>query len=48
VPGRIEWQKLQARARELEARLGLPFPRYVSRLKGMNSFNATELLIVPE
>ena len=48
LPARIEWQKLQARARELEARLGLPFPRYVSRLKGMNSFNATELLIVPE
>src|SRR6185436_2816957 len=32
LPGRIEWQKLQRRARELESRLGLPFPRYVSRL----------------
>jgi spermidine synthase len=46
-PGRIEWQELQSRARELESRLGLPFPRYVSRLRGMNSFTASELIIIP-
>jgi spermidine synthase len=45
LPGRIEWQKLQSRARELESRLGLPFPRYVSRLRGMNRGNALELII---
>ena len=47
LPGRIEWQKLQSRAQRLEARLGLPFPRYVSRLRGMNSFTPSELIIIP-
>jgi spermidine synthase len=47
VPGRIEWQALLSRAHALESRLGLPFPRYVSRLRGMNSFTAGELMIIP-
>jgi spermidine synthase len=46
LPPRIEWETLRRRAAELESRLGLPFGRYVSRLRGMNSFNASELLVV--
>ncbi len=48
LPGRIEWDALRRRAERLESELGLPFPRYVSRLRGMNSFTASELIIVPE
>ena len=48
LPARIEWQVLRERAGGLESRLGLPFPRYLSRLKGMNSFTSGELIIVPE
>ena len=48
LPARIEWQKLHGRAQRLESQLGLPFPRYVSRLRGMNSFTASELIIIPE
>jgi spermidine synthase len=46
LPPAIEWETLRARAAELESRLGLPFGRYVSRLRGMNSFSASELLMV--
>ena len=45
APARIEWDVLQRRARRLEAALGLPFPRYVSRLRGMNRASAAELII---
>jgi spermidine synthase len=45
LPGRVAWQALQARAQQLESRLGLPFPRYVSRLRGMNRSAAHELII---
>jgi spermidine synthase len=48
LPARVEWQLLRSRAGQLESRLGLPFPRYLSRLKGMNSFTSSELIIVPE
>ncbi len=44
---RIEWSALRARAGELEARLGLPFTRYVSRLRAMNPSTPTELIIAP-
>ena len=47
VAARLEWQALQRRAAELQSRLGLPFGRYVSRLRGMNRCTATELIIVP-
>jgi spermidine synthase len=46
LPPAIEWDALRARAAELESRLGLPFGRYVSRLRGMNSFDAARLLLV--
>jgi spermidine synthase len=44
---RIEWDALRRRAAELESRLELPFGRYVSRLRAMNAFSSTELLVVP-
>jgi spermidine synthase len=43
----IAWRELRARAAELESRLGLPFGRYVSRLRAMNRWNASELIISP-
>jgi spermidine synthase len=43
----IEWQRLRMRAEELEARLGLPFTRYVSRLRAMNRWTAAALIISP-
>jgi spermidine synthase len=45
LPPAIEWETLRRRAAELESRLKLPFGRYVSRLRGMNSFNASALLV---
>jgi spermidine synthase len=43
---RIEWEELRRRAQQLESRLGLPFPRYVSRLRSMNRSSARELIII--
>ncbi len=41
------WRELRERAAALESRLGLPFGRYVSRLRTMNRWNASELIISP-
>lgn len=43
----ISWAELRARAASLEASLGLPFTRYVSRLRAMNRCTAAELIISP-
>jgi spermidine synthase len=43
----LEWHALRARAEQLESRLGLPFTRYVSRLRAMNRWTAAELIIAP-
>ena len=43
----ITWAELRARAASLEARLGLPFTRYVSRLRAMNRSTGSELIISP-
>jgi spermidine synthase len=43
----ISWSELRRRAGELEARLGLPFTRYVPRLRAMNRCTAAELIISP-
>jgi spermidine synthase len=43
----ISWSELRARAESLEARLGLPFTRYVARLRAMNRSTASELIISP-
>jgi len=47
VPRSIEWARLRGHAEQLESRLGLPFSRYVSRLRAMNQSTATELIISP-
>ena len=47
VPPAIEWSALRARAASLESRLGLPFTRYVSRLRAMNRSTASALIIAP-
>jgi len=41
----VEWEALRRRAERLEARFGLPFPRYVSRLRAMNRCTARELIV---
>jgi len=47
APRRVAWHALRARAGELESRLGLPFTRYVSRLRAMNPATPAELIIAP-
>jgi spermidine synthase len=47
APSRMDWDMLRRRAGRLEARLELPFPRYVSRLRGMNPCTSNDLIIVP-
>jgi spermidine synthase len=48
APARISWDDLLRRARALERRFGIPYPRYVPRLKRMNRCDAGALIIVPE
>ena len=45
APPSIAWSTLRDRAEKLEARYGLPFTRYVPKLRAMNRCTATELLI---
>jgi len=45
APPAFEWSALHARAEKLEARYGLPFPRYVSKLRGMNRVTPEALLL---
>jgi len=47
VASAISWTALRRRAEQLESRLGLPFTRYLSRLRAMNRWNAAELIIAP-
>jgi spermidine synthase len=47
LPRAIEWRLLRTHAEKLESRLGLPFTRYVSRLRAMNRWTAAELIIAP-
>jgi spermidine synthase len=47
MPASIDWQLLRARAARLQARLELPFARYLSRLRGANRGSARELIIAP-
>jgi hypothetical protein len=44
-PERIAWRALRERAAALEARFGLPFPRYVNALRKMNRSSAEALLV---
>jgi spermidine synthase len=45
APESVAWATLRARAEKLEARYGLPFTRYVSRLRSMNRCTPQALLI---
>jgi spermidine synthase len=45
APARMAFRELKARAEQLETRLGLPFGRYVNRLRAMNHCTAEELII---
>ena len=45
VPPSVRWEELKDRAARLEARYGLPFDRYVNRLRAMNPCTAEELLV---
>ncbi len=48
APARISWDDLLRRAHALQRRFGIPYPRYVPRLKRMNRCDAGALIIVPE
>jgi spermidine synthase len=45
MPGRIEWDELGRRAARLEARFGLPFPKYVRRLSSTNRCDRRGLIL---
>lgn len=45
APPAIAWADLERRARALERRLGIAYPRYLPRLKRMNRFTAQHLLL---
>jgi spermidine synthase len=45
APAAIEWRLLRERADKLEARYGLPFTRYVAKLRGMNRSRAGCLVL---
>lgn len=47
APRVIEWTVLRARADALVTKYGLPFPRYVERLRSMNRWTADQLYVVP-
>ena len=45
VEDKVQWSTLRARAEKLEARYGLPFGRYVSKLRHMNQCTPEELIV---
>jgi len=47
APASVAWRELRSRAVALERRYGLPFPRYVERLRTLNRWSADELFIAP-
>ena len=47
LPPSLEWEELRRRAAQLEARLELPFTRYVKRLRTLNRSNGRELILSP-
>ncbi len=46
APAALEWAALRAHAEALAKKYGLPFPRYVERLRAMNRWTADRLLVV--
>jgi spermidine synthase len=47
APREIAWREMRARSVDLERKYGLPFPRYVERLRSMNRWTTDALLVVP-
>jgi len=47
-PGNLRWDELEARARELEARYGLEFGRFVKSLRQMNRCDEERLYVTGE
>jgi spermidine synthase len=47
APPAIAWRTLRSAAAALEKKYGLPFPRYVERLRSMNNWSAEALRIAP-
>ena len=45
LPPRLEWEELRRRAGRLEARLGLPFTKYLRRLRSMNRSEGASLVL---
>jgi spermidine synthase len=45
VAASIRWDELRNRAERLETRYGLPFTRYVNRLRAMNPATVDELIV---
>ena len=45
LPPRLEWEELRRRAGRLEARLGLPFTKYLRRLRSMNRTEGAGLVL---
>ncbi|MSQ54491.1 MAG: spermidine synthase [Betaproteobacteria bacterium] len=45
MPPRMPWRGLRERARALQARHGLPFPRYAKALRKMNAGTLRELIV---
>jgi spermidine synthase len=43
MPAAVTWDELQRRAAALERRYGIPYPRYLPRLKRMNRFDGERL-----
>ena len=48
APPAVAWDALASRAHALEKRYGIPYPRYVPRLKRMNRHDAQQLFMAPE
>jgi spermidine synthase len=48
APASVEWAALRARAGALAAKYGLPFPRFVERMRSMNQWTAAALTIRPQ
>jgi hypothetical protein len=47
LPASLEWEELRLRAARLESRLGLPFSKYVRRLRSMNRCDGERLFLAP-
>jgi spermidine synthase len=47
VEASVSWSELRTRAHTLESRYGLPFTRYVPRLRAMNRSTRAALIIAP-